>query len=94
MPLYAPKNRKDTRRLIQFKKHHLERIAELNAIDIEVYRLAEERFIRTLNSEAFDRAKLKRFQIVNKPASLAIRGVKRVVRLARHCTGSTRGVKK
>lgn len=87
MPLYASKNKKDTSKLIQFEKHHLKRIAELNAIDMEVYRLAKEQFIYVLNSVAFDKAKLKRFRLINTPGSFVIKSGKCIFGLTRRCTG-------
>jgi len=68
MPLYESKNKKNINNLIQFEKSHLERIEDLNRIDIEVYRLAKEIFVCAIESEEFDRNKLKRFQLLNKLA--------------------------
>lgn len=65
MPVYTTTNRKNESRLIKFEARHLERIAELNAIDLEVYRLAKERFVGLLHSAAFDEAELKRFRFIN-----------------------------
>lgn len=65
MPVYISENKKNTNKLIKFKKRHLEQIAELNAIDIEVYRLAKKQFIGILNSAAFDKAKLKQLKLIN-----------------------------
>ncbi len=65
MPFYTPINLENTTKLIKFEERHIERIAELNAIDMDVYRLAKEHFIGILNSSAFDEAKLKRFQFIN-----------------------------
>jgi hypothetical protein len=65
MPIYTARNRKDESRLLKFEARHVERIAELNAIDIEVYRLARRRFEGLLGSAAFDEAGLKRFRFVN-----------------------------
>ena len=87
MPLYASKNKKNSCKLIKFEKHHLLRIAELNAIDMEVYRLAKEKFIYLLNSVAFDKAKLKQFQLINTPTSFVIKGGERIIGLTRRCTG-------
>lgn len=83
MPIYAATNKKNTANLIQFEPRHLERIAELNAIDMEVYQRAEEEFIKMLNSEAFDQAKLKRFQRINVPGSFVIKTGQRIYRLAK-----------
>ncbi len=71
MPSYAPLRQSVLN--MEFKRHHLERIEELNAIDIEVYKAAKERFLKIINSEAFDKAKLKRFRIANALISPAIK---------------------
>lgn len=81
MPIYASKNKKKTSKLIQFEKRHLERIAELNAIDIEVYKFAKDRFINILNSVAFDKEKLKRFQLINRPGSFVMKIRERIIGL-------------
>lgn len=87
MPLYASTNKKNTRKLVQFEKRHIERIAELNTIDMEVYKHAKEQFIQVLNSAAFDEAKLRRFQRMNVPGSLAIKSAQRIYGLTKRCTG-------
>ncbi len=61
LSVYSPANKKNPDKLLQFEKRHIERILELNSIDIEVYRLAKVRFMNMLSSEAFDEAKLKNF---------------------------------
>lgn len=65
MPVYTARNRKNESRLLKFEARHIERIAELNAIDMEVYKLASERFVDLLDSAAFGEAELKRFQFIN-----------------------------
>lgn len=77
MPVYASLNRKYTSPPIRFEKRHLERIAELNAIDIEVYRFAKERFNNVLSSAAFDEVKLKRLQLVNNPIGRLVEKINR-----------------
>lgn len=47
IPRYKRLNRKNTRRLIRFERRHIERIIELNRIDLEVYRVARERFVQS-----------------------------------------------
>jgi hypothetical protein len=73
MPIYVSLNKKNTNKLIQFEKYQVERIAEMNAIDMEVYRLAKEKFISILNSSAFNKVKLKWFQLINRQASFLIK---------------------
>ena len=80
MPLYISKNIKSTNKLIQFEPHHLKRIAELNAIDMEVYEHAEEQFLRVINSTEFDKAKLQRFRFINMAVSLTRGCARRLLR--------------
>ncbi|MCL1074481.1 sulfotransferase family 2 domain-containing protein [Shewanella dokdonensis] len=81
LPLYSAGNKKDSRKLIQFESRHIERIAELNAIDIEVYKIAKERFLSNINSATFDNKKLKSFQLMNIPASVFIKSGIKIMRL-------------
>ncbi|MCI5162185.1 MAG: hypothetical protein D3917_09230 [Candidatus Electrothrix sp. AX5] len=87
MPLYSSKNKKNTSKLIQFEKHHIKRIAELNSTDMEVYRLAKEQFACLLDSEAFDKEKLKRFHQINARSSFVIKNGERIIGLTKRCTG-------
>jgi len=88
MPLYTPLNIEDSRKLIEFEKHHIERITEFNSIDIELYKRAKEKFLNILDSEAFDKAKLKRFQRINKLLYTNFVNIKKpVVELKRFFTG-------
>lgn len=65
MPFYLSANLKDSKRLIEFKPRHLDRIAELNSIDLEVYAAARKKFREIIASADFDSAKLKRFKFLN-----------------------------
>jgi len=73
MPFYTSINRKNTRNLIQFDKYQIERIADMNAIDLEVYKSAKEKFLHVLGTAAFDKPKLKRFRLINRPASFMLK---------------------
>ena len=68
MPLYAALNKKNAGRMIEFKPRHLERIVELNALDIEVYARAREHFRATLLPQV-DLEKLKKFRNMQHLAS-------------------------
>lgn len=68
-PFYTSLNKKDSSRLLEFKQHHLDRIAELNSIDIEVYNTAKARFLQTLESPKFDKIKLEKLRYKNSLAS-------------------------
>jgi len=74
MPSYTPLNKKHSFGSIRFEKRHIERILALNAIDVEVYDAARERFSKLLSSDKFDGRKLKIFQrmnsIVTSPGSI------------------------
>ncbi len=50
IPRYKRLNRKNSRRLIRFERRHIERIIELNRIDLELYQVARERFIQVARS--------------------------------------------
>lgn len=65
-PYYASLNRKNSRKPLEFETRHLDRIAELNAVDREVYARAKERFTGLLSGETFSRARLIRFRLVNR----------------------------
>jgi hypothetical protein len=47
IPTYRRLNRKNPRRLLHFHQRHIDRIIELNRIDLDVYQLARERFIES-----------------------------------------------
>lgn len=87
-PFYASKNRKNPRNLLAFEERQIERIAEMNAIDIEVYNAARSQFLERINSSAFDHgklAKLRKLQPVVSPAIqtlIAIRGFAARARIA------------
>ncbi len=49
-PFYLSKNIKNPNRLIHFKRHHLDKIAELNSIDMAIYENAYKKFKEQLNS--------------------------------------------
>ncbi len=64
-PFYTSLNKKDSSRLLEFKQQHLDKIAELNSVDIEVYNIAKERFLQILESPKFDKIKLEEFRYRN-----------------------------
>jgi hypothetical protein len=59
-------NRKNRKKPLEFETRHLDRIAELNAVDMEVYARAKERFMGLLSGTTFSRAKLIRFRLENR----------------------------
>ena len=62
MPFYVSVNISDSRRRIEFKQRHLDRIAELNSIDLEVYNAAKKKFQELIANSDYDMAGLKRFK--------------------------------
>lgn len=77
IPVYHSLNKNNSGNLLRFEKRHLDRLAELNAIDIEVYSCAKERFMNVLGSSDFDEARLRRLRLVNNPVG---RLVEKIVR--------------
>jgi len=67
IPFFETKNAKNTINPIRFEERHIERLAEMNAIDIEVYGKAKDVFMDVINSEAFDNKKLKLLLKFNRP---------------------------
>ena len=51
---YDSINRTDPSRKLEFKDHHVKRIAELNALDIEVYQQAKKKFLDQISRKDFD----------------------------------------
>jgi len=82
-PLYGALNKKNSDRKIEFKPHHLERIAEMNAIDIEVYNRAKAYFYDTLLPRV-DTKELARFRkkqrMVSSPLKLMHRTYESIFR--------------
>lgn len=80
MPFYETLNKKVENKSIKFEEKHISKIMELNKMDIEVYKLAKERFISSINDRVFDKSKLNRFRSMNKPASVIIKGARQLYR--------------
>ena len=60
-PYYASLNQKKNDRLLEFKGHHIEKITELNLLDIELYNSAKEHF-STDAAYHVDTSKLDKFR--------------------------------
>ncbi len=69
IPFYTNSNRKNASRLLEFKQHHIDRIAELNAIDIEVYNAAKSRFLSQIQPPDFPGEQLERLVRLNSAGS-------------------------
>lgn len=68
-PYYEYINRKDARCLLNFEKRHIEKIVELNAIDLEVYQSAKKIFENIVESEGEYKYQTERFRRNQKLAS-------------------------
>jgi len=66
MPFYEYRNRKNIKRLLTFEDRHIERIRELNMVDIELYEAAKSRFLDAIQSESYDNGKLAVFKRMQK----------------------------
>src|SRR5688500_654589 len=62
VPSYTSLNQSDPSRLIDFKQPHLDHIAELNSIDIEVYEAANKRLLETLETRNITDRAIREFQ--------------------------------
>jgi len=72
MPFYEYRNRKDINRLLKFEDRHIERIRELNEVDIAVYQAAKERFLNKIESDDYNMRKLVIFKRSKKLVSSAL----------------------
>jgi hypothetical protein len=61
LPFYRSANVKSNANLLKFSPEHIEKIKELNSIDIALYQEARDHFMQTLQSERFDRRKFQIF---------------------------------
>ncbi len=72
-PHYENMNKKNKRRLLKFENHHIDRIVELNLIDIEFYKAARERFLCIIESDEQLKKKIEAFKRTQKLASPIIK---------------------
>lgn len=68
-PYYEYRNRKDGKNLLKFEERHIEKIKELNAIDIKFYKEAKERFVDVIRSDEKFRQRCEDFKRIQKVAS-------------------------
>ena len=68
-PYYEYRNRKDRKNLLKFEDRHIEKIKELNAIDIKFYKEAKERFVGVIESDEKYRKRCEDFKRIQKIAS-------------------------
>jgi hypothetical protein len=69
IPYYISVNKKNTKYLVEFKQRHLDRIAELNSIDTELYIAAKANFLSIIERADFDNATLNKLKQNNSSAS-------------------------
>lgn len=90
-PLYASSNRGSSHRRLRFEQRHLDRIAELNEVDIKVYKEARQLFLQRLENGGISHTDLRRLQTAQPVASplihllIKLRGL---ARGARHGTAT------
>lgn len=72
-PFYLSVNKKDAKHLLNFEQHHIDRIAELNSIDIEVYNAAKKQFLAFIRNKDFDRSKLQLLRRLNPLISIYLK---------------------
>lgn len=75
LPIYRSKNLENPKKLIKFEQRHLDHIAALNKIDMEVYTHAKEHFLSVLNSVPFWKMKLKGYRFANSVAQFAYKAM-------------------
>jgi len=63
-PFYTSVNKKNSSKLIQFKQHHVEKIVELNSIDIDIYNAAKSKFLAISQSGEIDKVTLWQFKVM------------------------------
>jgi len=68
-PLYASSNRGSPRKRLQFERRHLDRIAELNDLDLRLYQAARQLFLERLDKDALSQSRLRRLRAVQPFAS-------------------------
>jgi hypothetical protein len=66
---YKSVNTANSSRKLDFRDTHIKRITELNAIDIEVYKLAREKFLEQIHRKDFDAGRLRRLKSTQHPGS-------------------------
>jgi hypothetical protein len=64
-PYYSIKNKSSNKQVLNFEKHHIKRIIELNQLDIDVYNIAKNKFLSTLDENGIGKLQVSKFQKVN-----------------------------
>lgn len=72
-PFYTTRNQKDQKKLITFEDRHLQKIIELNRIDLEVYNTAKKEFPHRLSGIPSFKWQLLQFKTLSKMRQLRIR---------------------
>jgi hypothetical protein len=72
-PYYENVNRKNNSCLLKFEQRHIDKIIELNSVDLELYRVAREAFEDTLLSDREFISSVEKFKRMQKFASPLIR---------------------
>ncbi len=83
MLVYASKNKRNIKKKLSFEKHHIEKIKQLNKLDLEVYKGAKEYFQHLLYSLPNREVKLKHLFRMNKANRLNIQIEDRIIELSK-----------
>lgn len=70
LPIYKSSNLKDKTKLINFEHYHIEKIRELNRLDIELYDQAKVKFIEAIEAKSFSKWKLRKLRKKNRNLAL------------------------
>jgi hypothetical protein len=79
-PYYEYVNRKNNSCLLTFERRHIDKIIELNPIDIELYRVARKAFEENILSEGELKSRVNKFKRKQKFASPLIRAYRQAGR--------------
>jgi Sulfotransferase family len=63
---YDSVNRPNPARKLEFQEHHIKRIIELNAVDIELYKFAKEKFLNQISKKDFDAERLQKLRLAQR----------------------------
>ena len=67
IPEYKVSNTKNDKNLLEFLPHHIEKIKELNALDIQLFLKAKKLFLEQVNSKNFNKSILRKIKAKHTP---------------------------
>lgn len=89
LPIYASKNKKKNHNLLHFEERHLQKIVEMNEVDIALYSRARSHFLSVVASSSFDERKLKKLLLLNKLTAPVIHVEDKIIGLSGRIFGTT-----